>query len=207
MRSRFVTLLLLCTACAPRYGTAALGQYEEYRPFMTRPPAATLNEAAYDIELTRQAFVSVIAIVPPAGGYEERPVYFQALYPRYDTDRMMFPAGKHRLRSPRTLLMEPRNCADDEKPALDGCRRAVQLLPGMLRPRPPAPSHYLLITADEFVDPYEVADDLYFKAMDDEELKLALQSDDTDKAAALLERALLDRRGSPLWAAFYLMVR
>jgi hypothetical protein len=202
-------LMLLCIACGPRYSSAALGQYPEFQPFMTRPPpASTRIEPTYDVELTRQAFVSLIAITPPAGGYEDRPVVFTALYPLYDTDRLMFPPGEHRLRSRRSILMEPRNCADDEKPALDGCRRSLRLLPGLLQGRPPgAPTHYLLITADEFVDPFELADELYFRALTDDALRTALLEGDTDGAAALIERALLDRRGTPLWAALYVVTR
>ena len=202
-------LLLLCIACGPRYTSAALGQYPDFQPFMTRPPTSSGRvEPSYHVELTRQAFVALIAITPPAGGYEDRPVVFNVLYPLYDTDRLMFAPGEHRLVPRRNVLMEPRNCADDEKPALDGCRRSLRLLPGLLQGRPPgAPTHYLLITADDFLDPFELADELYFRALGDDALRAALQQANTERAASLIERVLLDRRGTPLWAALYVVTR
>src|SRR5688500_8631722 len=128
MRLPYATLVLLSIACAPRYSTAALGNYNEFEPFMTSPPMMPLRvESTYDVEIKRQAFVTLIAIVPPAGGYEDRPVVFSALYPLYDTDKLQFAPGRHRLRPHRTELTIPPNCSSAERPALEGCRRVTQL--------------------------------------------------------------------------------
>lgn len=198
-RVALLSALVLAGACATRYSTAALGQYEQFEPFL-------MFRHGQDVEITRPAYIAIITITPPASGYEDRPLLFDVVYPRYETDRLHFSAGRHRLVSRATRLMDPPGCASDEKPALDGCRR--RLIPGLSAGRPPAGlSHYLLLAADEFVDPYTLADDLFYTALEEQALDDALRSAGVERAAAALERTLLDRRGSPLWAALYVVAR
>ena len=71
----------------------------------------------------------------------------------------------------------------------------------------PDPSHYFVIASEEFVDPYTLADDLFELAFERDELAAALKRGKVQEAATDLERALLDRPGSPIWAALYVSGR
>ena len=210
-RTALLTALVFATlasaSCATRYSSAALGQYEEFQPFIWLRNTQD-NRARYELEITRPAFVSILTVSPPAGGFEDRPVMFDVVYPRYDTDPVEFTAGRHQLITRVTPLMPPRNCGYDEPPTLGGCRRPQYQLPGMRAGRPPTgPPHYLVIAADEFVDPYTLADELHYVAMEQPELGDALRSGTIESASALLERVLLDRRGTPFWAGLYIVSR
>jgi hypothetical protein len=196
-------LLLLCTACAPQYASIAMGQYDLFRPY------ARVYSATIDIELARPAHVAVISIIAPAPGYNERPVLFEARYPQWDTDETHFAAGEHRLLPRRMTLRDPRNCRDTEKPSLSGCRRPRYMYIGAGAPNELSqiyqsdPSHYLVIASEEFIDPFTLADDLFDMAFERPELGTALKTRKAHEAGDVLERALLDRPGPPMWAAFY----
>jgi hypothetical protein len=204
-RVPLLTLLLLATsvACAPQYATIAMGQYADFQPY------ARVYTNTIDIELARPAYVAVIRITTPGPGYNERPVLFQPIYPRYETDETHFGAGRHRVTPRRTSLIDPRNCREAEKPSLDGCRRALYMLPGVGSPGEIGtayvsdPSHYFVVASEEFVDPYALAEDLFEMAFDRLELSAALKTGRATIAGTELERALLDRPGSPIWGAFY----
>ena len=198
---------LLATACAPRRYSAALGNYDAFQPY------AMLRSTSYDIELARAAHVAIIAITPPAPGYNERPVLFRPLYPLWDTDRTQFTAGKHRVTPRRQTLRDPVNCRGSEKPTLRGCRRAAYLYPGAGVPGEVNSiysvdlGHYLVIASEDYLDAFTLADELFDMVLDRSELAEALKTRKGEMAAADLERALLDRPGSPLWGALYVAGR
>jgi hypothetical protein len=183
----------------------ALGQYDEFAPY------AVLRGRTVDLELARTAHVAVLAVRTPTTEYSERPVVFTVLYPRFDTDRTQFGPGRHRLTPRRQTLQEPPNCRVEQRPSLTGCRRAEFRYIGtgitMGQAYLPEEMQYLVIASEEFVDPYTLADDLYLTATDDEALSLALRRRDANASERELERALLDRPGSPLWGAFYAAMR
>jgi hypothetical protein len=208
MRRLIATLALLASVgCAAGFYSAALGNYDEFQPY------ARLRATSLDLELARDAYVAVIGITTPAPGYSERPVLFQPIYPQWDTDETHFRAGRHRIVSRRQTLRDPVNCRHDQKPTLSGCRRAPYLYPGagshveIGRVYVADPSHYVVIASEEFVDPYTLADDLFELAFEREELGDALKARTAETAATDLERALLDRPGSPIWGALYVSGR
>lgn len=200
-------VLLALTGCALRYYTAALGNYDEFRPY------ARVRSTSVDIEIARPAYVAVIGIIPPTPGYFERPVLFRPLYPLWDTDETRFNAGRHRVSPRRQTLRDPPNCRTGEKPSISGCRRLAYLLPGVGAPNEIAqayiadPSHYLVVASEEFVDPFTLADDLFEIAFERLELGSALKRRAGEDAASDLERALLDRPGTPIWGALYVSGR
>jgi hypothetical protein len=196
---------LAAGACGARYSTAALGQYESYEPF------AVVGPSSIRLELARPAHVAIIAVLAPAPGFGSAPVLFTPLYPVYETDRTHFTAGEHRLLPRRVSLIEPQVCRRTETPSLAGCRRAQHLLPGVPNPfrqaYPLDRQHYIVLVADEFIDPYAVAEELYVSVLDEQSVAELLKARDAPAAASELERVLLDRRGSPLWAGLYVTNR
>ena len=208
MKRWIILLALLGSAgCALRYYSAALGNYDEFRP------DARLRATSLDVELARPAYVAVIGITTPGPGYQERPVLFEPIYPRWDTDETHFAAGRHHIVSRRQTLRDPANCRDDQKPTLSGCRRAPHLYPGVGSHIEvdgiyvADPGHYMVIASEDFVDPYTLADDLFEVAFEREEFAAALKTDRAQTAANNLERALLDRPGSFVWSALYVSGR
>lgn len=207
MRRPLVLLLLALSiapaACATRYTSAALGQYERFEPY------ARLRSTSIDLELSRAAYVAVIAIRAPSPGFRDRPILFRPLYPIYPTDSVHFSAGRHRLIPRRISVIEPLNCRGNETPSIDGCRRPPHLYPGVGGPGDVGGAygsglaHYIVIASEEFVDPYTLADELFNIALERPELASALRLLNAQASAPLLERALLDRPGTPIWGAFY----
>lgn len=195
---------LLLPSCAVKYSSAALGEYAAYEPF------ARVNRNLYTVELSQPAHVAVISVVAPQPGYNEAPVFFEVRYPLTEYDRTEFPAGRHRL-SPRNVrLNTPRECRQTEAPTLEGCRRTI--LPGLRgidtnRAYQRDPQHYLLIAAPERIDPYTLADALYFLALEDEDFAEAFKRRDAEAAADVIERALLNQRMSAGWGGVYVTYR
>jgi hypothetical protein len=206
-RTALVSICALLTACASRHYSAALGNYDHFQPY------AALRSTSYDIEIARSAYVVIIGITPPSAGYSDRPVLFRPLYPLWDTDRTQFPAGKHRVSPRRQTLRDPMNCRSDETPSLSGCRRAFYLYPGAGTSSEIGGiysidyGHYLVIASEEFIDPFQLADELFEMAFERKELAEALKTRKGEVAAGDVERALLDRPGTPIWGALYVAGR
>jgi hypothetical protein len=194
-------------ACAPRYSTAGLGQYAEFQPY------AVLRGNSIYLELSRAAHVSIIGIGLPNSFYDELPVVYGALYPQYVTDATRFEAGRHRLLSRAPHQVRPMNCRQDERPALDGCRRPFHLLPGVSGVADDRAAYrlggggYLVIASAEFIDPFTLAEELFYATLEHPEIAQSLRSGDADATAHELERVLLDRPGSFEWAAMYVTSR
>src|SRR5687767_12313855 len=117
-------MLLALVACASTQHSAALGSYDEFRPY-----ASLRSFTVADLELSRPAYVAIIGITIPAPGYSERPVVFQPFYPRWDTDKTHFAAGRHRIVSARRTLRDAANCRGTEKQTLSGCRKRLYQYP------------------------------------------------------------------------------
>lgn len=198
-----VALVLITAGCAPSYSSAALGQYELYQPY------ARQVRDAFDVELTRAGYVAVIEVLTPTPTHRDLPVLFRASYPEFPTDQHEFPAGDHQLRSRQTTFIQPRNCGRTELPAIDGCRRDLRMLPGVhsLGEYRVGVHHYIAIVADEPVDPFTIAEELFYIALENPLLSRQLKELDADLAAASLEQALLDRPGTANWAAHYVTAR
>jgi hypothetical protein len=211
-RRRMPALLLvvLLPSCAganygTTWGTAPLGTYDDYRPH------ATMSGRLVTVEMEREAHVAVIGVRAPRPGYESAPVFFEVKYPYTSVDRTRFPAGRHRM-SPRPASPRAyRECETLEKPTIDGCRRRV--LPGMrtvddARVYPgPTDQHIIVVVADEPIDPYTLADALYFAAFENATLAAAFRLRDAPAAKAILERTLLDQKIATGWAGVYLTSR
>jgi hypothetical protein len=199
-------LALLIPACAgTRYGTAALGNYDAYEPF------ATMNRGLVTVEIAREAHLAVVSVQVPRPGYETAPVIFDVVYPHSSADRTLFPPGRHRM-SPRPVARRAfRECEALEKPSLDGCRRRI--LPGLRTVdnermyQPASEHHVIVVAADQPVDPYTLAEALYFAALENEVLAGALRRRDAPAARAILERTLLDQNLATGWAGVYLTSR
>lgn len=213
MRRRVLTLApilaFLVGGCAPTYTSAGLGRYDVYRPF------ARMDGRAIELELDRTAWVAVVNVIPPNPAYRDRPILFEAVYPYYPTDQRHFEAGRHRLIPRRESVREPVGCRLEEVPTIDGCRRRFDMLPGVRLEEGGAYSrsysiragHYIALVADRPIDPYTLAEELYYLAFDRPELTRVLREMNAELAAAELERALLDRPGTPNWAALYVAAR
>ncbi|CAN5716100.1 hypothetical protein BH23GEM9_BH23GEM9_35740 [soil metagenome] len=204
LRLALLTTPLLLGGCAVKYSTAALGDYAAYEPF------ATMNRSTVWLEVNRDAHVAVLAVRTPMPGYDTAPVLFDVMYPVYETDRTHFRAGKHVLLPRQTSMQLPPQCRESEVPALAGCRR--RLRPGLrgLDVRDAYQrdvNHYIVIVADEFIDPYTLADELFYAVFEDDEVADLLKARDAETAAASLERVLLDRRMAPGWAGLYVTNR
>jgi hypothetical protein len=203
LRLLLVILAVLPVGCTTRYTTAALGQYDRFEPY------ARVRNMSIDLELARAAYVVIIAIRTPSPGFQDRPILFRPLYPLYPTDEVRFPAGRHRLVARRVTLNEPLNCRRDEQPTLSGCRRPPHLYPGVGGPGDVGGAyastlaHYIVIASEEFIDPFTLADELFLVTLERPELSQLLRTHDAERSAPQLERALLDRPGTPMWGAFY----
>jgi hypothetical protein len=203
LRILLLASLALPVACATRYQSAALGQYERFEPY------ARLRNVSIDLELSRDAYIAIIAIRAPSPGFRDRPVLYRPLYPLYPTDPVRFAAGRHRLVARRTTLVDPLNCRRDEVPTLDGCRRPAHLYPGVGGPGDVGTvysstlAHYIVIASEEYIDPFTLADELFNTTLERPELASVLRRLDANASAQLLEQALLDRPGTPIWGAFY----
>lgn len=203
------TLTLALAGCAPTYTSAGIGRYDVFRPF------AKLDGRAIELELERAAYVAVVNVVPPSPSFRDRPILFEAVYPYYPSDQRRFEAGRHRLIPRRETVREPMGCGMEEIPTIDGCRRRFDMLPGVNmeagRAYPRSYSiragHYIALVADRPIDPYTLAEELYYLAFERPELSRVLREMNADLAAAELERALLDRPGTPNWAAIYVAAR
>jgi hypothetical protein len=209
----FHLLLAVCTAavvgsaCAPTYTSAGLGRYDVFQPF------ARMDGGYIALELARAGYVAVINVVLPQPAFRERPVLFIAEYPLWPTDDRHFTAGRHRLRARRETVRVPRMCGGNQMPTIDGCRRVYEMLPGVRsladydRSRGLLRGHYIVMVADEPIDPFTIAEELFHLALDRPDLTRRLRELDAELAAAALEEALLDRPGSPYWAALYVAAR
>jgi hypothetical protein len=205
-------LLLVCAlpeimACAPKFSSAALGRYDEYQPF------ARQRGRAIELELARGGYVAVVNVLTPNPAFRDRPILFEAAYPLWDTDRREYPAGRHSLLPRRETVRIPLRCGLEQVPTLSGCRREFTMLPGIrtlgeyrmgygIRN-----GHYIVMVADYPIDPFTLAEELFYLTLDRPEMKQLFMALDADTAADGLERMLLDRPGTSNWAALYVAAR
>jgi hypothetical protein len=200
-------VMLALTSCVPRFTSVGLGRYDEFQPY------ARSGGRGVDLELARAGHVAVISVILPRPAFADRPVLFAAVYPYYDTDQRYFEAGQHRLLPRRETVRVPLTCGSQQTPTLEGCRRAYDMLPGVrtlseyITDYGIRGGHYIVFVADEPVDPYTLAEQLFYMAFDRPELTRLLRQLDAPAAAAELENALLDRPGTPRWAALYVAAR
>jgi hypothetical protein len=206
-RLAMLLIVLSTAACAPSFTSAGIGRYEEFQPF------ARAAGRGIDLELARSAHVAVVAVFRPRPAFSDRPLLFSAVYPYFESDRRYFDAGRHRLRARQADLRQPLLCGSQEVPTIEGCRRAYHMLPGVLSISDYFTDpgirggHYIVFAADEPIDPFSLAEELFYMALDRPELARRLRALDAVAAAGELERTLLDRPGTPLWAALYVAAR
>ena len=195
---------LLCawivSACAATHPPVQLGQYEAFQPIY--------HEGRMRFELARPAYVSIIAVREPWEP-EAGPLIFEVLYPRYETDRLEFEAGRHNPVSRLVGNRVPINCPVAVKPTLRTCRPALHVYPqvrGGSNWRKDYPGqHYLLVASDRFIDPYELAWELFFYAFENEEVGQLLREEKPFEAARRLEQAIAGLPEARAWAGYMLI--
>lgn len=158
------------------------------------------------VDLHRPAYVVALNISYPATPTSNRPVIVQARYPRRDTDEKHFGPGRHRLTSRSRFAQEPLNCRDNEIPRLDGCRRPLHLLPGasdwagQSLTSDPVRHALLIIVSHAFIDPYPLAEHLYYELLRDWQRAGRLRDADAEGLAEELRPLLRDRLGERGWS-------
>jgi hypothetical protein len=193
-------VLVLLTACSVRYGTQALGQYELFSPY------ADLTRGAREVELTRAGHIAIIDIEPFNPAYTLPRDYrtFRALFPLTERDSTYYPAGKHRVRHALTVAPNRPRCEVADVPSMSGCREDLALSArtgGQIG----TTSHYLLLVAEEPIDPYTVAFLLNEAVLLNELLAPALFERDAAAAAMELSRAIADMPGLSAWSGYYVV--
>ena len=190
--------VLLWSACAPSYGTAGLGAYDDFRPYVR------LTGSSYEVELDRPAHIAIIGIRAPDPSRDTRfELTFVPLYPRTNADSTMFPAGKHRAR-PRPVIEPMRKlCGRDEIPTIEGCR--LERSRGGTTRLDPMLGHYLVVVSESILDPYTLSFYLEEARVTSEELARALYYRDVKTAVDELTQAIATLPGSPYWAGYYVV--
>lgn len=168
-----------------------------------------------EVTIRRRAYISVVQIIAPAPDRRDSPVLFRAFYPWALGLQWQFEPGRwiiegwpelifETISSPTTRGRGVRLCERNEEPALGGCWVREAELPGYAHGRGVNLDQYIVIASEERIDPYRLAYDLYFAALDSDELRRALVRDDAAEAARLIEHVIAARPGSPFWGAIYL---
>lgn len=192
--------LVMLFGCATRYGTQALGQYDLFSPF------ADLTRGSRDVEITRAGHIAIIDIHPlnPSFAMPRDHRTFRALYPATEQDSTYYAAGTHRIRHTPTVGVNRPRCEDGAIPSMTGCREDLQLAErtsGQI----PSSNHYLLIVAEEFIDPYTVAFHLNEAVITNELLMPALFERDAPAAAEEIARVIADVPGLGVWSGYYVV--
>jgi hypothetical protein len=175
-----------------------LGPAPDFAPTFARSAPLT-------IELARPAYVLALRVHYPSASEPGRPVTFQAQYPAYPTDPTRFEAGRHRLVARQRSGFWPMGCRSEEEPTIDGCRRPVSLLPGFsnfVSARHPRGA-LLVITSDTFVDPFPLAERLYWELQRDWQRTSRLVEADAATLREEMEPLLLRALGRSGWAASF----
>lgn len=157
------------------------------------------------VELAQASHVLVLDVIYPSNAEPDHPILFSVRYPMFPTDRREFDAGAHRVRPRQRPGFWPMNCQSDETPAIDGCRRPFYLLPGASGYRA---SRYplnavLLIVSDVFRDPYPLAEELYWKVLQEYTIHGKLVGADVATLRDELEPILLGVLGPRGWTASF----
>jgi hypothetical protein len=191
----------LLTGCTARYGTLALGQYELFSPF------ADLTRGRREVELGRPGFVAVLDVVPADPAFRQRPDYvtFRPIYPLSVHDSTFFATGTHRLRYAVTNEPMVTLCREIDIPSIDGCREARAGSFRQISGPVPSASHYLVIVAEEYVDPFTLAYYLNEAVRMSDTLPTALHRRNPQDAAEALSLAIADMPGLSAWSGYYVV--
>jgi hypothetical protein len=185
--------------CAARYGTLALGQYELFSPF------ADLARGRREVELSRPGYVAVLDIAPLDPAYRAPQNYqtFRPIFPLTVHDSTRFPAGAHVLRYfPVTETMRVL-CSDADVPSIDGCRASRDGPTTTVRGSVPASTHYLVVVAESYIDPYTLAYHLDERLLVSDTFAGALHRRDTEAVDREITLAIAEAPDLGGWAAFY----
>lgn len=197
-----VVLGVACVAlagCATHYQTLALGQYDRFSPF------ADLTTGRREIELSRPGYVAVLGIdaLDPRYRAPLNHVTFDAIYPRTRYDSTYFPAGTHRLRYYPTTETMPVLCSDLDVPTIDGCRASRGGPRTIVRGPVPTSSHYLVVAAEDFIDPYTLAFYLNERLLISDTFAVSLFRRDAGEVAEEITAAMAEVPGLRGWSAYY----
>lgn len=193
----------LLGACTTGFAFHAVGQYDRFSPY------ADLTGGRRTVEIERAGHVAVIDIsaLDPAYAPPFEHLTFTALYPLTQRDRTYFPAGTHRLSHEPTTELMRRFCDGIQIPTIDGCRLgrqdASRRVGGSIAPS----THYLVLVADEFIDPYTVSYYLNERLELSETLATALYRRNTQDAAAEIGETVADVPGLSAWSGYYVATR
>jgi hypothetical protein len=192
--------LVMLGGCATRYGTQALGQYDLFSPY------ADLTRGSREVEITRPGHVAIIDIFPvnPAYVMPRDHRTFRALFPVTERDSTHYPAGSHRVRHALTVAANRPRCEDGMIPSITGCREDL-VLSERTSGQIPSSNHYLVLVAEEFIDPYTVAFHLNEAILTNELLMPALFERDAAAAAAEIGRVIADVPGLGGWSGYYVV--
>jgi hypothetical protein len=193
-------LTLLLAACATRYGTQGIGQYDLYSPY------ADLTRGAREVELTRGGHIAILDIFPlnPAYTMPRDHRTFRALFPATERDSTYYAAGTHRVRHALTVAPNRPRCEDGVVPSMTGCRQDLSLsqrTSGQIA----TTNHYLLLVAEEPIDPYTVAFHLNEAILTNELLMPALFERDASAAAQEIAKVIADLPGLSAWSGYYVV--
>jgi hypothetical protein len=192
-----LAIALLATACGGARPGVGLGAYDRFGP--------VLAPSDQDIELAADAHVIVLTVQTP--NEVTRPILVSVTYPRYDTDRLEFTAGRHRLESRQRTAAAPARCVGTE-PTLSGCRPHLPDYPGVQVPASTLTGYYypagrIMIASEEALDPFTMAEFFIVRMRTDPDLAAAMRVGESETVQLHLTRVLRERLGPTGWAAYY----
>jgi hypothetical protein len=200
------SLVLAATFVSLTASACASGIPREAVSFgMVPEPVTVARLSPFVVELEDSSYVAVLWMTYPDTDEPGRPITFSGRYPLYPTDQLSFASGRHRLISRRREDRDPYDCEANETPSLAGCRRPLHLLPGAnqyIATRTPLTAS-VVIASQDYIDPYALAEDLYWALMKDSQRAQRLVGADIETVAAELQPVLLEMLGLRDWSASF----
>jgi len=205
--------LLLCALALPLQGCTTgprfvqrIGPAETFEPILNAGSSASRVR----VDIAEPGYVSALSVSVPL--LENRwPVLFTAGYPRFPTDPRWLEAGRHNLRPRNRSAILPMECRPEQQPTLEGCRRPLELLPGvrqMAGTNIPIEgrSGVLMIVSDTFIDPFLLAEQLYWEVLGDWTRDSGLREADAAELPLAMEALLEKVLGRSGWSAVFEIV-
>ena len=159
-----VFLTIAALGCASGGGGGGGAENASFGPQAATVQPSIVSFNAQDISVAAPAHVIVIQVMAPQVD-DGRPLLFQVDYPRFDGDPLEFQPGRHRLNSRQRSAAAPARCEAGQSPTFRTCRPTLTTYPGVggipSLSQFYTPAGYIMITNNQFVDPYSMADQLF----------------------------------------------